>query len=926
MCIRDRAKTVDNFATIEDFRTTYNELAFDVGEVSGLRDGLKTGNNGTLVDAVNVLEDKQFFFQEFVFVASTNQTQFTGNDEFVNDLIFVKDKIQVFKNERHLIEDVDFIISNPTGTGSHKGVTLTGTYASGQANAMSTNDRLHVYSYTGAFVGTNIANSVASFFQKTVENTIYNTNANGVILNGDSSSPTTLLESGYKIQLAGKTFAEDDILLTTGKTLTAPTITDSTMSINSGSITGAVNGTFSGFLDIEGDIDVNGTTNLDVVDIDGAVHMQSTLQVVSTLTVDGNTDLNANLTVDGNTTLGNAATDNITFTGKAASNLRPNANDTYSLGLSSARWSNVYSTLSNVSGTATVGSLTDGTLSITGGDITSVDDITGDTNSVFKSGSSVVNNIKNFAGTHTILDTTSDHDSNANAGSLTGTVSSINNHSTTDLSEGTNLYYTDARVLTKIQATNLTEIKNVTNSSLANDDVLLYNGSAWVNTPMQERVEDIAGAMLSGNTETGLSVTYDDNTGKTNLVVDNSVFTLTGGVTGTATQTAKGNLTIATTLRDLTKTDITDTQLALNDLYDVSDANNSNDQILVQTGSTWSNVTLTEKVEDIVGGMLDGTETGISVSYDDTDGNLDFVIGSGAITNAMLAGSIANDKLAGSIANAKLANSAITIDGTSVALGGSISTNNTQLTQENVEDFVGGMLDGTETGISVSYDDTDGNIDFVVADSDFALTGDVTGTATQTAKGNVSITTTIAANSVALGTDTTGNYIAAVSAGTGVGVSGSGEGATSTISIGQAVGTSDNVQFGNLVLSGDLTVNGSTVTNSSTNTTIEDQLIELGTGNSGSASGDAGFVIERGSDANVFFGWDESADAVTFGTGTFTGASSGDLTITPAAVNTGALTITNASNSGGTARNIYQSTSAPGGSDGAVGDLWILYS
>ena len=334
----------------------------------------------------------------------------------------------------------------------------------------------------------------------------------------------------------------------------------------------------------------------------------------------------------------------------------------------------------------------------------------------------------------------------------------------------------------------------------------------------------------------------------------------------------------------------------------------------------------TEEVEDIVGGMLDGTETGISVSYDDTDGNIDFVIGSSAITNDMLAGSIANDKLAGSIANAKLANSSITIDGNSVALGGSVTTNNTQLTQENVEDFVGGMLDGTETGISVSYDDTDGNLDFVVADSDFALTGDVTGTATQTAKGNVSISTTIAANSVALGTDTTGNYIAAVSAGTGVSVSGSGEGATSTVSIGQAVGTSDSPTFDDLTVSGNLTVNGSTVTNSSTNTTIEDQLIELGTGNTGSASGDAGFVIERGSDANVFIGWDESADAITFGTGTFTGASSGNLTITPSAVNTGALTITNATNSGGTARNIYQSTSAPGGSDGAVGDLWILYS
>ena len=58
----------------------------------------------------------------------------------------------------------------------------------------------------------------------------------------------------------------------------------------------------------------------------------------------------------------------------------------------------------------------------------------------------------------------------------------------------------------------------------------------------------------------------------------------------------------------------------------------------------------------------------------------------------MLAGSIANDKLAGSIANRKLANSSITIDGNSVSLGGSVTTNNTQLTQ-NVEDFVGGMLD-----------------------------------------------------------------------------------------------------------------------------------------------------------------------------------------------------------------------------------------
>jgi hypothetical protein len=40
----------------------------------------------------------------------------------------------------------------------------------------------------------------------------------------------------------------------------------------------------------------------------------------------------------------------------------------------------------------------------------------------------------------------------------------------------------------------------------------------------------------------------------------------------------------------------------------------------------------------------------------------------------------------------------------------------------------------------------------------------------------------------------------------------------------------------------------------------------------------------------------------------------------------GAITITNATNAGGTARNMYQSTSAPTSGDGAVGDMWILYS
>ena len=84
----------------------------------------------------------------------------------------------------------------------------------------------------------------------------------------------------------------------------------------------------------------------------------------------------------------------------------------------------------------------------------------------------------------------------------------------------------------------------------------------------------------------------------------------------------------------------------------------------------------------------------------------------------------------------------------------------------------------------------------------------------------------------------------------------------------------------NVTIAGNLTVSGTTTTLSSTNTVVEDQLFELGNGRTGSASGDAGIVIERGDDANAFIGYDESEDVFTVGTGSFTGGSSGNLSIT----------------------------------------------
>ena len=78
-----------------------------------------------------------------------------------------------------------------------------------------------------------------------------------------------------------------------------------------------------------------------------------------------------------------------------------------------------------------------------------------------------------------------------------------------------------------------------------------------------------------------------------------------------------------------------------------------------------------------------------------------------------------------------------------------------------------------------------------------------------------------------------------------------------------------------------LTVLGATTTVSTTNTVIGDKLIELGNGVVGNPTGDAGIVLERGSETNAFIGFDESEDKFALGTGSFTGNTSGDLTYTP---------------------------------------------
>ena len=269
-------------------------------------------------------------------------------------------------------------------------------------------------------------------------------------------------------------------------------------------------------------------------------------------------------------------------------------------------------------------------------------------------------------------------------------------------------------------------------------------------TALNEYIADTIGAMVSSNTETGITVTYEDGDNTLDFVLgtlnqdttgtadnitvsannstDETVYPLfvdgatgsqgaesdtgltynpssgiltatafvgniTGNVTGntsgteaTVTTAAQSNITSLGTLTTLTVDNVivngtTIGHTSDTDLITLADGNvtiageldlttldvsgNADiDGTLEADAITVDGTALNEYIADTVGAMVgSNTETGISVTYEDGDNTLDFVIGSSAITNAMLAGSIADSKLAQLTTADKVSGAAIQIDG-----------------------------------------------------------------------------------------------------------------------------------------------------------------------------------------------------------------------------------------------------------------------
>ena len=258
----------------------------------------------------------------------------------------------------------------------------------------------------------------------------------------------------------------------------------------------------------------------------------------------------------------------------------------------------------------------------------------------------------------------------------------------------------------------------------------------------------------------------------------------------------------------------------------------------------------------LTGGGTAGTVT-LNVAVDDSSIEIDsdaLQVKALGITNAMLAGSIGN---------AKLSNSSVTINSNSLSLGGTLTLDTDDIAEGSSNLYFTNARARSAISASgdISYNSSTGVISFsesasavtsvntqtgaVVLDTDDVSEGTTNVYYTDT-RANSAIDTRVTksfvdalniqaasvdANSVTLGTDTTGNYVATIT-GTAnkVSVSGSGsESAAITLSLPDDVQIADS-----LTVAGNLTVNGTLTSLDTTNLDIEDNLFQLNAGLTGS--------------------------------------------------------------------------------------------
>ena len=404
---------------------------------------------------------------------------------------------------------------------------------------------------------------------------------------------------------------------------------------------------------------------------------------IDSITTTGNVGVGGNLTVTGTTTfnggtitMGDAATDNVVFGADVDSNIIPDDDDTYDLGSASQQWRNIF-----IDGTANIDSLVadtadinagtiDGTViggssaaAITGTAITGTSFVIGSANiaeaeletidgvtagTVAASKAVVVDSDKDIGSFRNITLTgeldaaTLDISGNGDvAGTLAVSGGSTNgvllSQGAISIKNGGAKSYIDLYCesgnahYTRIEAAahgaysgNVTATLPVTTGTLAITSEI----------PTTEEIQDLVGAMVSSNTETNITVTYQDADGTIDFVVDAAQPNITS--LGTLTTLTVDDVIInGATIGHTSDTDLITVASGVVTVAGELDAVSLDisgdadiDGTLEADAITIGGVTLAETISDTVGAMVtSNTESGITVAYDDADNTLDFTVG-----------------------------------------------------------------------------------------------------------------------------------------------------------------------------------------------------------------------------------------------------------------------------------------------------------
>ncbi len=403
---------------------------------------------------------------------------------------------------------------------------------------------------------------------------------------------------------------------------------------------------------------------------------------IDAITTTGNVAVGGNLTVTGTTTfnggtltLGDAATDNIAINATITSNLifEGSTADAHETTLAPGNpSSDITLTLPSSASDTLVGKATTDTL--TNKTLTSPD-INGGTIDGAVIGGASAAAITGTAITGTSFVIGSANINEAELEILDGATVTTDelNYSDTGAAVGT---VVASKVVTADANKDVSSFRNVTATTFIGnidavdgdfDGTLEADAITIGGVALNEFISDTVGAMVtSSNTETNITVTYQDSDNTLDFVVNNisgNATTATEATNITAVANNSTDETVYLTFVDGatgTQGIETDTGLFYNPStgllttvgLDIS-GNVDIDGTLETDALTIGGVTLAETISDTVGAMVtsSNTETGISVTYDDSDNTLDFVIGAGNIASSMIA--------ADAITGAKIADNAI---------------------------------------------------------------------------------------------------------------------------------------------------------------------------------------------------------------------------------------------------------------------------